>query len=64
MSGKTQDFKIGICCFSVKHTTLRSKSNDWLASNQDNAAKWSDMSTHGLLLQSASTIKIQLNVLV
>ena len=51
MSGKTQDFKIGICCFSVKHTALRSKSNDWLTLNQDNAAKWSNMSTDGLLFQ-------------
>jgi len=23
------------CCFSVKHATLRRKSKDWLARNQD-----------------------------
>ena len=25
-SGQTKDYKIGICCFSAKHETLRSKS--------------------------------------
>ena len=27
-SGHTMDYKIGICCFSVKHTVLRNKSKD------------------------------------
>ena len=48
-SGQTKDYKIGICCFSAKHTTLRGKSKDGLARNQNNV--WSDMSTHGLLFQ-------------
>jgi hypothetical protein len=39
--GQTKDYKIGICCFSAKDAALRSKSNDWLAWNQDNV---SDMS--------------------
>jgi hypothetical protein len=43
-SGKTKDYKIGICCFSAKHTALRRKSKDWLAQNQNNVSKWSDMS--------------------
>jgi hypothetical protein len=30
-SGQTNDYKIGICCFSDKHAALRSKSKDWLA---------------------------------
>ena len=30
-SGQTNDNKIGICCFSDKHSVLRSKSKDWLA---------------------------------
>ena len=51
LSGKTKDYKIGICCFSAKHATLRTKSKDWLARNQDNVSEWSDMSTHGLLFQ-------------
>ena len=33
--GKTKDYQIGICCFSVKHTALRRKSKDWLARNQN-----------------------------
>ena len=49
--GQTKDYVIGICCFSAKHTTLRRKSKDWLARNQDNVSEWSDMSTRGLLFQ-------------
>jgi len=49
--GQTKDFKIGICCFSVKHAALRRKSKDWLARNQDNVAECGDMSTRGLLFQ-------------
>ena len=36
-SGQTKDFKIGICCFSAKHTALRRRRKDWLAQNQDKA---------------------------
>ena len=50
-SGQTKDYKIDICCFSAKHTALRSKSKDWLAQNQNNVSKWSDMSIRGLLFQ-------------
>jgi hypothetical protein len=60
-SDKTKDYKIGMCCFSVKHTALRSKNKDWLARNQKNVSEWSEMSTRGLLSQWASTIKIQPN---
>jgi predicted LPLAT superfamily acyltransferase len=63
-SGQTKDYKIGICYFSAKHTAVRRKSKDWLSRNQDNVAEWGDMSIHGLLFQWASTIKIQLSVLV
>ena len=35
-SGKTKDYKIGICCFSIKHATLGIKSKDWFAQNKDN----------------------------
>ena len=35
-SGQTKDIKIGIYCFSAKHATLRKKSKDWLARNQNN----------------------------
>jgi hypothetical protein len=50
-SGQTNDYKIGICCFSTKHATLRRKSKDYLARIQNNVSEWSDMSTRGLLFQ-------------
>jgi hypothetical protein len=50
-SGKTKDYKIGICCFSAKHAALRRRSKYWLARNQNNVSEWSNMSTHGLLFQ-------------
>ena len=50
-SGQTKDYKIGICCFSAKHTALRRKGKDWLAQNQNNVSEWRDVSTLGLLFQ-------------
>ena len=50
-SGQTNEYKIGICCFSTKHTALRSESKDGLARNQNNVSEWSDMSIRGLLFQ-------------
>jgi hypothetical protein len=50
-SDQTKDYKIGICCFSAKHATLRRKSKDWLARNQNNVSEWIDLSTRGLLFQ-------------
>ena len=50
-SDQTKDYDIGKFCFSAKHTSLRSKSKDWLARNQNNVYEWSDMSTRGLLFQ-------------
>ena len=64
LSGQTKDDNIGICCFSAKHAAERRMSKDWLARNQNNVSEWSDMSSRGLLFQSASTIKIQLSVLI
>ena len=49
--------------FSI-YAALRRKSEDWLARNQNNVSDWSDMFTRKLLFQWASTIKIQLSVLV
>ena len=63
-SGQTRDYKIGICCFSTKYVVLMRKSKDWLARNQNNMSEMRDMSTHGVLFRWASTIKIQLSVLV
>ena len=50
-SGQSNDFKIGICCFSAKHAALKGKSKDWSALNQNNVSEWSDMSTRELLFQ-------------
>jgi len=48
---KTKDYKIGIYCFSTKHTAVREKRKEWLARNQDNVSEWGDRSTHRLLFQ-------------
>ena len=50
-SGQTNDYKIGICCFSTKRAVIRNKSKDWLARNQVNVFDSNNMSTRGLLLQ-------------
>ena len=63
-SGRTKDYEIGIGCFSAKHATLRRKSKHWLVRNQNNASEWNDMSIRVLLFQWASTMKIQLSVLI
>jgi hypothetical protein len=63
-SGQTKYYRISICCFTAKHTTLRSKNKDWLAWNQNNMSEWSNMSTSELLFQLPTTMKIQLSVLV
>ena len=61
---QAKDCKIGICSFSAKNAALRKKSKDGLARNQDNVSEWGDISIRGLLFQWASTIKIQLSMLV
>ena len=43
-SGQTNDYKIGMFCFSAKHEALRRKSKNWLTRNQDNVSEWGDMS--------------------
>ena len=49
--GETKDYEICICCVSAKHTTLRRKSKDWLARNQDNVSDWGYMTIRGVLFQ-------------
>ena len=63
-SAHTKDYNIDIRCFSAKHAALRSKSKDWLTRNQNNVSEWSDISTRELLFKCASTMQIQLSVLV
>jgi predicted LPLAT superfamily acyltransferase len=50
-SGQAKDYKIGICYFSTKQAALRRESKDWLARNQNNVSRWSDMSTIRQLFQ-------------
>ena len=50
-SGQAKDYKIGIYCFSAKHSALRRKSKNWLAGNQDDVSERANMSIHGLLFQ-------------
>ena len=54
LSGQTIDDKIGICCFSAKHTALRTNIKDWLLWNQDNVSEWHNMYTCGLLFEGTS----------
>jgi len=63
-SGQTKDYNIGVYCFSAEHAAIRRKSEDWLDRNQDNVFEWCDISFRILLVHRASTIKIQLSVLV
>ena len=49
-SGQAKEYKIGMCCFSAKKASLRRKSKDLLARNQNNVSEWSDISTRWLLL--------------
>jgi hypothetical protein len=39
MQQKTKYYKLGICCFSTKHSVLRRKSKDWLARNKKNVSE-------------------------
>jgi len=59
-----KEYNIGICCFSDKNAVLGSKSKDWWARNHVDISEWSYISTRGLWFQWASTIMIQLSVLV
>jgi hypothetical protein len=63
-SGQTKDYAIGMCYFCDKYATLRNKIKDWLARNQNNVSKWSDMSNRGLLFQWVTSKHIQLSVLI
>jgi hypothetical protein len=56
-SDQTEDYKIGICCFSTKHAALRRKSKDWLTRNRDNVSEWGDMFISRLFFQCAEHYK-------
>ena len=61
---KPKTIQLVFVFFSAKHAALRRKSKYWLARNQINVSKWSDMSTRRLLFQRASTINIKFSVLI
>ena len=63
-SGQTIDYNIGIHCFFGYHLSLRNKIKDWFAWNQENMSEQGEMSFRVLLFQWASTIEIQLSMLV
>ena len=50
-SVKPKTIKLVFVASPLKHAALRRKSKDWLALNQNNVSKWSDMSTCRLLFQ-------------
>ena len=60
-SGQNKEYKIGMCCFSAKHTALRRTNKDWLDGNRDNVSEKADMSIRGLLFQWTSTKRVGLS---
>ena len=65
LSGQTKDYNIGICCFNTKHTVLRRKSKHCSTRIRIMCASGAIcLPTRGQLLQWASTITIQPNVLI
>jgi hypothetical protein len=63
-SGQTIDYSIGIPYYFDYHVSLRNEIKDWFACNQENMSHWGEMSFRGLLFQWASTMEIQLSMLV
>jgi len=51
LSGQTNYYKMGTCCFSTKQTAFMRKSKDCFAQNHDNVSPCGDMSVRGLLFQ-------------
>ena len=43
MSSQTNDYKIGMCCFSAKHAPLKRNINYSEAQIQDNVSEWSNI---------------------
>ena len=53
-SGRTKEYKIGICCLSAKHAALSRNSKDWLTRNQNNVSDWRDISVYPRTVVSVS----------
>jgi hypothetical protein len=58
-SGQTKDYKIGICCISVKYTALRRKRKDLLVLNQDNVSEWRDMNYQVIVYNKQRLIQVR-----
>ena len=58
----TSSQKLYHCYLLLLCLELRIKSKVWTARNHDNVSQWSNMSTRRLLLQLASIIKIQVDI--
>jgi hypothetical protein len=52
-----KDYKIGICCFSVKQAVLRSKSKEWYLKTGWLGIKWRDMFKGMISMVSSSSSK-------
>lgn len=53
-SGKTKEYRIVICCFSVKHIVIRNKSKVWMVQNWDTVPEWSFIPTRSWTVDSIS----------
>jgi len=49
--GETNDYILGMCCFSANRAASREQSEYRLGRNQDNVSEWGAMSIRGLLFQ-------------
>ena len=64
VDGVKSKTEIGICCFSAKHTALRSESKDWLGQNQNNVSRVEQHVYLCTVVSASQHYKIQLRLLV
>ena len=62
LTASVYPFSIG--CFFVKLAALKSKSNDWLAQNQDNVFEWRDMSTCLPAMKRLGSVKYNAGIII
>lgn len=53
-SGQTKEYRIVICCFTVKHIVIRNKSKVWMVQNWDTVPEWSFIHTRLWTVDSIS----------
>ena len=61
-SGQIKGKTHGICCFYSMYAVRNEQEQRLVARNRNIVSEWSDMSTRGLMLQRASSTKIQQSV--